>query len=454
MCSTTSTSHTLHDELVDIVARVLALGLRDFPDDLQKRIRNLECQVASQTSQILDQEAQISALESKLQHTKLQVPRRHRIPEHIRVRLPPTITATSIQEDLSSTSQSERNLSAAATCSRCPSASSSWSLQSSTPIFSANTVSDAESIQENSEKVQNDHVPLNLAGESRPLSQLHDRRQLLRPRSQIERHQRLLRKEAISLAGLRTFTLFSELSLKLQQKIWRHTLPRARVIELCYTPGESESYRTYCTLPVAFQVCHVSRAEALGVYGELCFSSFFTVNAYMDFQIDTLVLSHSSSRCYRIDGDLYCCVQSPKIRQLAIDIETWVDMVVFSSSSSESLRALIKMECLETLTIVWDSARVPYSLGGSALMGWSSVVEDLKEKLGEQPEWETIIRKLRFGSLSRVSNAGKSSGATIQYLPVCAKDTDLDMLMHGKLQVKGWPFGLQTLGETEHESPE
>jgi 2EXR family len=430
MCSTASTSHTLHDELVDTTARLLALDLRDFsPDDLPKRIKILECRVASQTSQILDQEAQISALKSELQHTKLQIPLRKRIPpERIRVRLPPTITTTRIQEDLSSSSQSERNLSTSATCNRRPSASSPWPLQSSNSNFSTNTASDTESIQENFEEIQNDHVRLNLVEEPRPLWQL---RRLLQPRSQIKCYQRLLRKEAISLAGLRTFTMFSELPLKLQQKIWRQTLPRARIVELCRTSEKSKDYgkdyRTYCKLPVAFRVCHVSRAEALLAYGELRYSSFFTINAYMDFQIDTLLLRQSSWRSYGIDGDLYTCVQSPKIRQLAIDIETWVDMVEFPSIFL--LRALIKMECLETLTIVWDSARIPYSLGGSALRGWSSVVEILKKKSREQPEWEIIIQKLRFGSLSRISIAGRRTGTAIQYLPVCAKDAYMDMLL-------------------------
>jgi hypothetical protein len=401
----TLTRHSLDEKLLDITARFLALQVEDFAQpSLQQRIRELKARVGAYRSQISDKDQQICALQSELQELKLQIPSRQKPPEHIRVRLPPTTTPQYCHDDLKISSQGERALppfdhgsSGSSFCS------------SSSSIFSRENMLEIDSIHDDDAETQDNRVTLDSVKKERVLK---DGRWLLQPHSQLKRHQRMLQKHEISLTNLRrSFTLFSALPLDIQKKIWRHTLPSTRVVEI-YWCQKSETYRSCCPLPVTLHVCRVSRGEALMVYQKLGLDDLQSV--YFNFHSDTILLGSSSLQT----GDDYFMAfielrirdQLSEIRRLALELPVWKKIV----KKSWFVEFLVEMDSLEEVAIIWSSfkkSRESYFGEFPPLPpSFSSVFEELEKERKLNPTWNTVIPKLKLVSAKRVLSTGNPQG--------------------------------------------
>jgi hypothetical protein len=402
-----STRRFLDGELLEITARVLELQVQEFPlePSLQEQNEELKANVKALRSQTSDKDQQIFVIQSELRDLKLQIPSREKLPKHIRVRLPPPlkITTESCQGDFSIPSQQESSLPAGTPCHHGSSASSSCS--SSSSIFSRENPLETDSIHDEVDDKPNVHVCIDSV---RPGRVLRRDRWLLQPQSQFKRHQRMLKEHENSAANsCRSFTLFSALPLDIQKKIWRHTLPSSRIVEICWCP-KSETYRSYCPPPVTLQVCQASRNEVLLAYQKLDPDSFKSI--YIDFKSDTLLLSSGDLDYFWAFTYLRIYDQLREIQHLAIEIPAWKDAV----EKSWFLEFLLEMTSLEELSIVWGSFKKPRAsyFGHFPPLppSCSSVFEALEKERKLHSAWDTIIPKLRLVSAKRSFGTGSING--------------------------------------------
>ncbi|KAH7327147.1 hypothetical protein BKA65DRAFT_510042 [Rhexocercosporidium sp. MPI-PUGE-AT-0058] len=153
------------------------------------------------------------------------------------------------------------------------------------------------------------------------------------------------------------FTLFSNLPVPIQVRIWKCTLPGPRVLELC---REQNGYKAYHDLPFALSICKLSRATSKSSYQQLSSHTsrvYFPHGSYANLNTYTLFISQSDRWSHNIQRDLMSCVQISRVRYLAIEVITWIDMMHISSK--RLLAALFRMKGLENLTVVWTRAEMP-----------------------------------------------------------------------------------------------
>jgi 2EXR family len=233
-----------------------------------------------------------------------------------------------------------------------------------------------------------------------------------------------------SSTRLPTFTLFSELPLELQQKIWRHTLPGPRIVELCkiqtvdpkgpfddqfVTSLSLDKYGTVCKLPIALRVCQVSRGEALRVYDGLYLRNKSALVTYINAELDTIFLtsmSHDYADNRFQDRFLFQfkeCNQLQKIRSLAVDVVFWREL---RRRQYYWLDLLIKMEALREIIIVSDCPKSftgPVDVPSHIIFVDGEEEEEREEIIGSitgfrniNPDVNLLLPKLKFKGKRRV----------------------------------------------------
>jgi hypothetical protein len=117
-----------------------------------------------------------------------------------------------------------------------------------------------------------------------------------------------------------TFTLFPNLPIELQIKIWKYALPGPRIIQLHYLNGAFSFYGA--RHPPVLLTCRTSREVALTVYKRAFPHNDKSI--YIDFAYDTLHLATSPRMCQHAAG-LFPDIKE-KIQSLAVEISSEDDL--------------------------------------------------------------------------------------------------------------------------------
>ncbi|KAM3077578.1 hypothetical protein ACMFMG_006914 [Clarireedia jacksonii] len=163
--------------------------------------------------------------------------------------------------------------------------------------------------------------------------------------------------------GATEFPHFTSLPLDIQRRIWKHTLPPPRIIELHHhdrapipcSPQKQPpaSLSSTLPLPVALRIYRLSRRVALTHYSalSLCHPYYLPAlpYAYIDYSRDTIYLS-AATVYENLGTDILYSRNLHQIRVLALDFKVWVRLL----GDNHFVNALLEMEGLEGLEVIFE----------------------------------------------------------------------------------------------------
>ncbi|KAH8594889.1 hypothetical protein B0O99DRAFT_594943 [Bisporella sp. PMI_857] len=156
----------------------------------------------------------------------------------------------------------------------------------------------------------------------------------------------------IDVLPLEDFQFFPKLATELRLKIWKHSLPGPRYLEVVRLETEKKTkVRVREAAPVALFVCRESRAVALKKYSVLKVPRIRLDGAFCDFGKDIILFARFSSisALYHIGR-----VWGHKIHHLAMTQHSWGDLLRENEAFYNISVLILQLSRIKTVQVLQD----------------------------------------------------------------------------------------------------